>query len=95
MEPNNILEIISMGNVGLRALGGGESLVRDVSPYEAAGAVAGPAGSVFLSTLSALQNAEQPSEYAKALTQLTPLRTWYANFIPALAKETAGQFDDE
>ena len=95
MEPNNVLEIISMGNVGLRALGGGESLVRDVSPYEAAGAVAGPAGSVFLSTLSALQNAEEPSEYAKALTQLTPLRTWYANFIPALAKETAGQFDDE
>lgn len=95
MEPNNVLEIISMGKVGLRALGGSESLVRDVSPYEAAGAVAGPAGSVFLSTLSALQNAEQPSEYAKALTQLTPLRTWYANFIPALAKETAGQFDDE
>ena len=95
MEPNNVLEIISMGNLGLRALGGSESLVRDVSPLEAAGAVAGPAGSVFLSTLGALQDAEDPSQYAKALTQLTPLRTWYANFIPALAKETAAQFDDE
>ena len=80
-EPNNIIEILSGGAIGLRPAFGGDSVIRDVSLNEQISPLLGPAGGISLNAIAALAGGEG-EDVTRSLKRLVPLGTHFANPVP-------------
>lgn len=80
-EPNNILELLTGGAVGLRPAFGSDSVVRDVSVNEQVSPILGPAGGISLNAIAAIAGGDG-EEITRSLKRLVPLGTHFGNPVP-------------
>ena len=84
-EVNNITELMTAGNVGIRPMFGGDSVVRDVNFAEQVSPFLGPAGGSALRLAGTLPGGDL-AEITKATTRLIPWMNHPANYLPGIVQ---------